>query len=227
MYELNLNAVCEKVNNTFYVKNLELAVEDHFINVRLLRESANYYELTYDVYVGKSNGDGKPPSPVVRDWMMRGNNNDVPFSDDIDPFKHRACYGGTAFNLGGASERVVIGNMLHAIFDNLLGSCDTRDAAKIKGYVSAAQALYNSRLVGDFEKQYKAAILTRNQYITGMRTWRTHNGKLSFVNTLWTYHVNPTTRMTHMDSDLTTTYDDVVAVFADVAATMAATNKVI
>lgn len=227
MYELNLNASCEKIGNVFYVKNLELAVEDHFINVRLIKDDANHSELTYDVYVGKSNGEGKPPLPIVRDWMMRGTNSvsGHPVPDIADFIKHRACYGGTVFNLGGMTEQIAISNLTHAIFDNLLGSCDTRNEDQINGYVAAAQALYDSRLIGYFENQYKASVMTPDQRITGSRTWRTSNGKLSFAGTVWTYYVNTQTRMTHFTHDLTTTYDDVVAVFADVAATMVAANK--
>lgn len=209
MSEVNVKTTFRKVVDVTYVKNLEIHIPGYFINARLIHLDEAATNSSYDVWVARDNGEGKTPT-IVRDWTMRGAYQ--PRSGGDKMFNHRNNYGATIYTLGSDKETYAKTNLICAIFDALLGSCDTGDTDVITEYVMAAEAMHAAGLVHVSTDNYRASVITPCNSLSGSRTWRIDGDGFKFSGTMWTFNIDSWNRLTHRDEALGTTAKDVVEI---------------
>ncbi|QXO10142.1 hypothetical protein pEaSNUABM37_00181 [Erwinia phage pEa_SNUABM_37] len=222
MSEVSVKTAFRRIDDLFYVKNLEMHIPGYFINARLIHLDEASTNSTYDVYVARNLGEGRLPG-IVRDWTMRGFYQ--PRGDGAS-LKHRHNQGGTIYTLGSTREHVASGNLINAIFDALLGYCDVSDLATIDSYKVAARAMYTAGVVaGVANNQYQADIVTPYEHLRGTRVWFINADDFMYGHTTWTLALDGFTRMTHRESVINTTYRDIDALFTAKAVEITQASK--
>lgn len=202
MSEVSIKTAFRKVDNLVYAKSLELHIPGYLIHARLMHldEATN---SSYDVYVARDIGEGKIPE-VVRDWVMRGFYQPRGHGESLG---HRKGYGGTVYTLGGTREATVKNNLIAAIFDSLLGTCDTDDLDKLNQYKDAAFAMFSNGVVPlPITDSYRASVVTPDDNITGARVWFVNVDGFMYQHTTWTLHIDRSTRLTYRDDVTPMTY---------------------
>lgn len=217
MSEVNVKATFRKVADVTYVKNLEIHIPGYFINARLIHLDEAATNSSYDVWVARNNGEDKTPT-MVRDWTMRGAYQ--PRSGGDKMFNHRNNYGATIYTLGADKETRAKNNLVLAIFDALLGSCDISNTDVITEYVMAAEAMHEAGLINLTTDNYRASVITPCNNLTGSRTWRIDGDGFKFAGTMWTFNIDSWNRMTHRDDALGTTAKDMVEIMEKKALAM-------
>lgn len=217
MSEVNVKTTFRTVADLVYVKNLEIQIPGYFINARLIHLDEAATNSSYDVWVARDNGEGNSPT-IVRDWVMRGAYQ--PRSGGNKMFNHRNNYGATIYTLGSDKENYAKSNLIAAIFDALLGSCDTSNTDVITEYVMAAEAMHTSGLIQITTDNYRASVITPCNNLNGSRTWHIDADSFKFAGTMWTFNIDSWNRMTHRDDALGTTAKDVVKIMEKKAVAM-------
>lgn len=222
MLEVSVKTTFHKVDELYYVRNLEMHIPGYFVNARLIHLDEASTNSSYDVYVARNLGEGKSPE-IVRDWTMRGFYQPRGHEASL---KHRHNHGGTIYTLGAYREHVASGNLINAIFDALLGYCDVSDVNTINSYKAAARGMYNAGVVtGVANSQYQADIITPYENLRGSRVWFINADDFMYGHTTWTLTLDGFTRMTHRESVVNTTYRDIDALFNAKAAEIVRANK--
>lgn len=217
MSEVSVKTMFRKTTDVIYVKNLEIHIPGYFINARLIHLDEVATNSSYDVWVARDNGEGKTPT-IVRDWTMRGAYQ--PRSGGDKMFDHRNNYGATIYTLGGDKEGYAKNNLIAAIFDALLGSCDTSNTDVVTEYVLAAEAMHESGVVQIRTDNYRASVITPCNNLNGSRTWHINSDGFKFGGTIWTFNIDSWNRLTHRDDALGTTAKDVVEIMEKKALAM-------
>jgi len=196
MSEVSINAAFRKVDKLVYVKTLELHIPGYLIHARLMHLNESTTNSSYDVYVARDHGQGKSPE-IVRDWTMRGFYQPRGHGESLE---HRKGYGGTVYTLGGLREATVKNNLIAAIFDSLLGSCEFDDLDVLIQYKDAAFAMFSNGVVPlPITDSYRASVLTPDDDITAVRVWFVNADGFTYQHTTWTLHIDRATRLTYRD----------------------------
>lgn len=203
----SVSATFRKLDNLFFVKKLEVEIDEYSIHANLIHLDDNTTNCSYEVWVARKIVNGER-NCIVRDWVIRGGH--APWSKKGEPMTflaHRAQYGGTNWLMGSDAQNDATSNLICAIFDNLLGCCDTEDENVLKDYVRAAEAMYRARLVGSIGNRYSLAVMAPNENINAKRTWDYRDGKFVYIGTTWTLTIDMFNRVSFRDLTMTTTYE--------------------
>lgn len=222
--EVNVSTTICKKADLMFVKMLEIDIPGFIIHARLMHVDEESTNSSYDVYVARNNGAGKSPT-IIRDWTMRGAYQ--PRSGGDKMFHHRNNYGATIYTIGATDHIYAKNNLISAIFDSLLGSCDVSDEDTIQNYVEVARAMYVHGVVQMSQTdQYRASVVTPNNDVTGSRVWYINVKGFMFGYTTWTLNIDGDTRITHRDVRLTTTYEQIMMKLHEKIALLCEVNKV-
>lgn len=224
MSEVNVSTTYRKVADLFFVKNLEVDIPGFIIHARLMHVDEKSTNSNYDVYVARNNGEGKSPT-IIRDWTMRGAYQ--PRDGGEKMFRHRSNYGATIYTIGGVRELQAKNNLISAIFDALLGSCDTSDKAVIASYAEVAFAMFAHGVTTiPISDQYRASVVTPDNNLFGSRVWHVNMDGFVFNHTTWTLNIDSKIRLVARDDEVNTTYRDVDVMFISSAHQLIDANKV-
>ncbi|QKE54483.1 hypothetical protein ACSA002_1690 [Salmonella phage vB_SalM_SA002] len=203
----SVNATFRQLDNLFFVKKLEVELDEYSIHANLIHLDDNTTNCSYEVWVARKIVNGER-NCIVRDWVIRGAH--APWGKKGEPMtflSHRAQYGGTNWIMGSPAQHDAASNLICAIFDNLLGCCDTEDENVLKDYVRAAEAMYRARLVGSIGNRYNCAVMAPNENINAKRAWDYRDGKFVYIGTTWTLTIDMFNRVSFRDLEMTTTYE--------------------
>lgn len=203
----SVNATFRMLDKLFFVKKLEVELDEYSIHANLIHLDEDTTNVSYEVWVARKIVNGER-NCIVRDWVIRGGH--APWSKQGEPMTflaHRSQYGGSNWLMGSDNKHDATNNLIGAIFDNLLGCCDTDDENVLKDYVRAAEAMHNARVINAINNRYTCAVMAPNESISAKRAWDHRDGKFIYIGTTWTLTLDMFNRVSFRDLEMTTTYE--------------------